>query len=72
MQQGKAEEKIDSISKACAYGDFDRLKGFIEADPRCVNAPDEQGYFPLQWAALNNRVVETNFLLAQVRGRSVA
>jgi palmitoyltransferase len=55
----------DTISKACAYGDFDKLKSFLEADPACVNAADEQGYYPLQWAALNNRVVETNFLLAQ-------
>jgi palmitoyltransferase len=63
--QGKPEEKIDTISKACAYGDFDKLKAFIETDPSCVNQPDEQGYFPLQWAALNNRVVETNYLLNQ-------
>lgn len=63
--QGRTEEKIDTISKACAYGDFDKLKAFIEADPSCVNQPDEQGYFPLQWAALNNRVVETNYLLNQ-------
>lgn len=65
MQGRKPDEKIDSISKACAYGDFDKLKAFIEADPSCVNQPDEQGYFPLQWAALNNRVVETNYLLNQ-------
>lgn len=63
--QGKPDEKIDTISKSCAYGDFDKLKAFIEADPSCVNQPDEQGYFPLQWAALNNRVVETNYLLNQ-------
>jgi len=63
--QGKIEEKIDTISKACAYGDFDKLKAFIEADHSCVNQPDEQGYYPLQWAALNNRVVETNYLLNQ-------
>jgi palmitoyltransferase len=62
---GTPDEKIDTISKACAYGHFDKLKAFIEADPSCVNQPDEQGYFPLQWAALNNRVVETNYLLNQ-------
>lgn len=55
----------DTISKACAYGDFDKLKTFVEADPSSVNVPDEQGYYPLQWAALNNRVVETNFLLSK-------
>lgn len=41
-------EVIDTVSKACAYGDFDRLRQFVEADARCVNLPDEQGYFPLQ------------------------
>ncbi|KAI8476371.1 MAG: ankyrin repeat-containing domain protein [Monoraphidium minutum] len=57
-------EAIDSVSKACAYGDFDALRQFIEADPACVNAPDEQGYLPLQWAALNNRVAECTYLLS--------
>jgi palmitoyltransferase len=54
-----------SVSKACAYGDFDKLKAYVEDDPSCVNVPDDQGYFPLQWAALNNRVVETNYLISK-------
>jgi len=58
-------ENIDSISKACAYGDLEKLKGFVEDDPGCVNRPDESGYYPLQWAALNNRAQEASFLLAQ-------
>eukprot|EP00967_Tisochrysis_lutea_P030691 scaffold36084_cov21-Tisochrysis_lutea.AAC.1 len=48
-------ENIDSISKACAYGaskqsesDLEKLKGFVEDDPGCVNRPDESGYYPLQ------------------------
>jgi len=49
--------------KACAYGDFDALRRFVEAAPSCVNAADEQGYIPLQWAALNNRVAECTYLL---------
>lgn len=56
---------VDTVSKACAYGDFDRLKRFVEADAGCVNRPDDAGYFPLQWAALNNRLAEANFLLGQ-------
>ena len=43
----KDNSSIDSISKACAYGDFDRLKAFVEAGGS-VNVPDEQGYYPLQ------------------------
>ncbi|KIY98415.1 hypothetical protein MNEG_9549 [Monoraphidium neglectum] len=57
-------EVIDTVSKACAYGDFDALRRYVEADPTCVNAPDEQGYIPLQWAALNNRVAECTYLLS--------
>lgn len=63
------KEAIDSISKACAYGDFDRVGQFLEADPACVNRADENGYYPLQWAALNNRVPEATFLLQ--RGANV-
>lgn len=62
MQQTEA---IDTISKACAYGDYDKLRAFVEAELGSVNIADEQGYYPLQWAALNNRVVETNFLLSK-------
>lgn len=58
-------EVIDTISKACAYGDFDKLKQFVEADPSCIDKPDENGYRALQWAALNNRVAETTYLLNQ-------
>lgn len=60
----QVKEVVDTVSKACAYGDFDKLRAFIESDPQLVNKPDEQGYYPLQWAALNNRVSETNFLLS--------
>eukprot|EP00877_Chromochloris_zofingiensis_P000754 jgi/Chrzof1/1067/Cz01g38320.t1 len=62
LAQGK--EAIDTISKACAYGDFDRLRQFVEADRTCVNKPDDQGYYPLQWAALNNRIAEATYLLS--------
>jgi len=62
MGQTKAE--INTVSKACAYGDFDKLREYVEADPSCVTQPDESGYTPLQWAALNNRVAEATFLLS--------
>lgn len=63
MQQQK--EVVDTITKACAFGDFDALQRFVEADSTSVNATDSQGYFPLQWAALNNRIAEVNFLLSK-------
>jgi len=27
---------------------LEKLKGFVEEDPDCVNKPDESGYYPLQ------------------------
>ncbi len=45
-------------------GDFDRLRKFVEADASCVSSADDQGYLPLQWAALNNRVAECTYLLS--------
>lgn len=60
---------VDTICKACAYGDFDKLRQFVESDPSSVNKPDENGYYPLQWAALNNRVPESTYLLQ--RGTNV-
>uniref|UniRef100_A0A7R9V718 S-acyltransferase n=1 Tax=Chlamydomonas euryale TaxID=1486919 RepID=A0A7R9V718_9CHLO len=59
-----SKEVVDTISKACAYGDFDKLKQFFSEDPASINQPDESGYYPLQWAALNNRTVEVNYLLS--------
>lgn len=64
MLRQPQKEVIDTIAKACAYGDFDKLQQFAAEDPSCVNKPDDQGYYPLQWAGLNNRVQETAFLLA--------
>ena len=73
---------IDTVSKACAYGDLDRLRELL-AQPRDLSAstsqggggggtslgyealstPDAEGYFPLQWAALNNQVHCLHFIL---------
>ncbi|MEW5315647.1 MAG: hypothetical protein WDW38_007060 [Sanguina aurantia] len=64
-----SNEVIDTVAKACAYGDFERLRQFVEEDEACVNKPDDNGYYPLQWAALNNHVAEANFLLS--RGAAV-
>ena len=42
--------------KASAYGDFERLRALEAAAPGSLQRQDEQGYWALQWAALNNRV----------------
>lgn len=51
------------VWKAAAYGDFEKLRELAEADPDALHRPDEQGFFALQWAALNNRVAVLTYLL---------
>lgn len=46
------EQVIDTIYKACAYGDIDKLRQFVEADPSLVNQPDQQVIPPPILAAL--------------------
>eukprot|EP01025_Chloroclados_australasicus_P055875 TRINITY_DN6862_c0_g1_i10.p1 TRINITY_DN6862_c0_g1~~TRINITY_DN6862_c0_g1_i10.p1 ORF type:complete len:578 (+),score=56.76 TRINITY_DN6862_c0_g1_i10:127-1860(+) len=58
-----AVEVIDSVWKACAYGDIDKLRELVKEKPQTVNQPDEQGYYPMQWAALNNRVNICEYLI---------
>lgn len=41
-------QRRTQVAKACAYGDFDKLKQMVDADVSCVNQADEQGYLPLQ------------------------
>jgi len=61
--RSQAEPAIDTIYKACAYGDVDKLRLFVEQEPALVNAADPQGYFALQWGALNNRVAVCSYLI---------
>lgn len=48
------EPAIVDVYAACAYGDFDKLRKFVEVDGVSVYQPDGNGYYALQWAALNN------------------
>ncbi|KAL3614409.1 hypothetical protein CASFOL_042483 [Castilleja foliolosa] len=48
------EVQIIDVFSASAYGDFDKLRKFVENDGASVSQPDGNGYYPLQWAALNN------------------
>lgn len=52
-----------AVWKAAAYGDFDALKRMADDQPGVLHQPDDQGYFCLQWAALNNRVSVLSYLL---------
>ena len=45
------------------YGNYEDLREAAEADLSLLDQPDEMGYYPLQWAALNNRVTIISFLI---------
>ncbi|KAK9053429.1 hypothetical protein SSX86_030063 [Deinandra increscens subsp. villosa] len=45
---------IVDVFGACAYGDLPKLRKFVEEDGVSLSHPDANGYYPLQWATLNN------------------
>ncbi|KAI7732832.1 hypothetical protein M8C21_022160 [Ambrosia artemisiifolia] len=49
-----AEIVIGDVFGACAYGDLIKLTKFVEEDGVSLSLPDANGYYPLQWASLNN------------------
>lgn len=48
------EVHIVDVFSASAYGDFEKLRNFVENDGVSLSRPDGNGYYPLQWPALNN------------------
>mmetsp|Transcript_10218 Transcript_10218/g.28917 ORF Transcript_10218/g.28917 Transcript_10218/m.28917 type:complete len:185 (+) Transcript_10218:60-614(+) len=69
----KQKTLIDTLSKACAYGDLDRLGELLkEKDYSLLSTPDAEGYYPLQWAALNNQVHCAKYLLEDSQCRKVS
>ncbi|KAL8541689.1 hypothetical protein ACS0TY_002812 [Phlomoides rotata] len=48
------EVQIVDLYSASAYGDFEKLRKFVENDGLSLSQPDGNGYYPLQWATLNN------------------
>ncbi|KAK3263873.1 CLIP170 protein Tip1, partial [Cymbomonas tetramitiformis] len=51
------------IWKAAAFGDIETLTKWVDIKPELTTSIDEQGYYPLQWAALNNRVAAVCWLI---------
>lgn len=45
---------ISDVYGAAAYGDFEKLREFVEKDGSSLSKPDGNGYYALQWAALNS------------------
>lgn len=48
------EVAIIDVFSASAYGDFEKLRKFVEEDGASLSQPDGHGYHALQWASLNN------------------
>ncbi|GMY38890.1 probable protein S-acyltransferase 23 isoform X2 [Fagus crenata] len=48
-------QAVIDVFSACAYGDFEKLRKFVEEDGAAsLSQPDLNGYYALQWASLNN------------------
>ncbi|MBA0823924.1 hypothetical protein Goarm_020617, partial [Gossypium armourianum] len=55
QQQNSTQQiAIIDVFSASAYGDFDKLRKFVEEDGASLATPDGNSYYALQWAALNN------------------
>jgi hypothetical protein len=52
--QNPSEAPVIDVFSACAYGDFQKLRKFVEEDGASLSQPDLNGYYAIQWAALNN------------------
>ncbi|KAF7803806.1 putative protein S-acyltransferase 23 isoform X1 [Senna tora] len=48
------EPPVVDVYSACTYGDFVKLRKFVEQDGASVSVPDANGYYALQWASLSN------------------
>lgn len=53
-QHNSSEVAVFDVFSASAYGDFKKLRKFVEEDGASLCQPDLNGYYALQWAALNN------------------
>ncbi|KAJ0078425.1 hypothetical protein Patl1_37244 [Pistacia atlantica] len=52
--QNDNQVAIIDVFSAAAYGDFQKFRRFVQEDASSLTRPDDNGYYALQWAALNN------------------
>ncbi|KAK3001722.1 hypothetical protein RJ639_021780 [Escallonia herrerae] len=57
------ESLKNDVYTAAAYGDLEKLQRLVESEGCSVSEPDGQGYYALQWAALNNRSVAAQYII---------
>ena len=65
-KEEEEEEKEWDVWRAAAYGNQEKLEFFVNNAPSSsiiIDAKDANGFRPLQWAALNNRVAIAKYLL---------
>ncbi|KAH7833510.1 hypothetical protein Vadar_007040 [Vaccinium darrowii] len=54
---------VTDVFGASAYGDFEKLRKFVEEDGVSLSQPDGNGYYALQWAALNNFAAIVQYII---------
>lgn len=54
---------ITDVFSASAYGDLHQLKHFVEHNGSSVSLPDDNGFYALQWAALNNSLHVAQYII---------
>lgn len=54
---------ITDVFSASAYGDLHQLKRFVEHHGSSVSLPDSNGYYALQWAALNDSLHVAQYII---------
>ncbi|KAJ7968360.1 S-acyltransferase [Quillaja saponaria] len=62
-QKTPNEVPIIDVFSACAYGDFEKLRKFVEEDGVSLSIPDSNGYYAIQWASLNNFVDIVQYII---------
>lgn len=53
-EQQQQQPVIVDVFGASAYGDLPKLRNLVEQENVSLSKPDGNGYYPLQWASLNN------------------
>lgn len=54
---------ITDVFSASAYGDLHQLKRLVEHNNSSVSLPDANGFYALQWAALNNSLDVAQYII---------
>ena len=62
-ERGNDESLREDVYTAAAYGDVEKLQRLVESEGHSLSKPDALGYYPLQWAALNNRIAPARYIL---------